>query len=45
AEQASSGIADQLARRVDPVAVLEGRADGAAAAALRRGRRAGESSG
>jgi hypothetical protein len=45
AKNAASGIADQLARRVEQVAVLEARAGGASAAALRRGQRAGQSSG
>ena len=42
---AGSGQSAQLARRVEQVAVLEQDAGGAAAAALRRGVRAGQSSG
>gem|GEM_PF-1524816 len=47
AAKASGGLADQLARRVDQVATLDDRAAGspAAAAALRRGRQAGERAG
>ena len=42
---AGSGLAVQLARRVEQVAVLEHGAGGAAAAALRRGLRAGQNRG
>lgn len=45
AAAASSGIADQLARRVDQLTVLGAGADAAATAALVRGRQAGERSG
>ena len=45
ARRASAGIADQLARRVGQLAMLEPGASAAAAAALRRGQRAGERSG
>jgi hypothetical protein len=45
AASSASGITIQLARRVEQVAALEENAGAAAAAALRRGRRAGERSG
>jgi len=45
AASSASGITMQLARRVEQVATLEENAGAAAAAALRRGRRAGERSG
>ena len=45
ARRASSGIADQLARRVGQLAALEAGASAAARTALARGERAGERSG
>jgi len=45
AASSASGITTQLARRVEQVATLEENAGGAAAAALARGRRAGERGG
>ncbi len=45
AASSASGITTQLARRVEQVATLEENSGAGAAAALRRGRRAGEHSG
>jgi hypothetical protein len=45
AAAAASGIADQLARRIEQVASLDASTRAAGTAALQRGRRAGESSG
>lgn len=45
ARRASSGIADQLARRIGQLAALDAGGPPAATAALRRGQRAGERSG